>query len=179
MISGSYISGVWLLFIGWFLNSTTRSYLAQHQLRSILSGIRLGSIMNSHIIAVRKDMVIDRLINEYFNTSTKDLFPVTDDFGHLVGMVTAKDAIRVPEYRRNLEHVIDIMIRKPDLMIMNTENTVDDVLKRMGSKRSERVAFICDQEGKLTGLISKLDIKNAAIERKHLMEAVHVTSRGN
>jgi len=179
MISGSYISGVWLLFIGWFLNSTTRSYLAQHQLRSILSGIRLGSIMNSHIIAVRKDMVIDRLINEHFNTSTKDLFPVTDDFGHLVGMVTAKDAIRVPEYRRNLEHVIDIMIRKPDLMIMNTENTVDDVLKRMGSKRSERVAFICDQEGKLTGLISKLDIKNAAIERKHLMEAVHVTSRGN
>jgi len=135
--------------------------------------------MNSHIIAVRKDMVIDRLINEYFNTSTKDLFPVTDDFGHLVGMVTAKDAIRVPEYRRNLEHVIDIMIQKPDLMIMDTENTVDDVLKRMGSKRSERVAFICDQEGKLTGLISKLDIKNAAIERKHLMEAVQVTSRGN
>ena len=71
------------------------------------------------------------------------------------------------------------MIRKPDLMIMNTENTVDDVLKRMGSKRSERVAFICDQEGKLTGLISKLDIKNAAVEGKHLMEAVHATSHGN
>jgi hypothetical protein len=49
----------------------------------------------------------------------------------------------------------------------------------MGRKRSERVAFICDQEGKLMGLISKRDIKNAAIERKHHVEAMHVTSRGN
>ena len=63
MISGSYLSGIWLLLIGWFLNSSARSYLEQHQLRSILSGIRLGSIMNSHIIAVRKDMLIDRLIH--------------------------------------------------------------------------------------------------------------------
>ncbi len=63
MISGSFISGIWLLLVGWFLNSSARSYLEQHQLRSILSGIRLGSIMNSHIIAVRKDMLIDRLIH--------------------------------------------------------------------------------------------------------------------
>jgi len=98
MISGSFISGIWLLRVGWFLNSSARSYLAQHQLRSILSGIRLDSIMNSHIIAVRKDILIDRLIHEYFNTPTTDVFPVIDDFGHLVDMVTAKDASRVPEY---------------------------------------------------------------------------------
>ncbi|HMH10714.1 MAG TPA: CBS domain-containing protein [Candidatus Nitrosopolaris rasttigaisensis] len=54
------------------------------------------------------------------------------------------------------------MIQKSDLIIMNTESTVDDVLKHMGRKRSERVAFICDQEGKLIGLISKTDIMNAA-----------------
>ncbi|HET7149280.1 MAG TPA: site-2 protease family protein [Candidatus Nitrosopolaris sp.] len=43
IISGSYINGIWLLLIGWFLNSTTRSYLAQHQLRSTLSGIHLAA----------------------------------------------------------------------------------------------------------------------------------------
>jgi len=49
----------------------------------------------------------------------------------------------------------------------------------MGRKRSERVAFICDQEGKPIGLISKRDIKDAAIERKQHVEAVQVTSRGS
>jgi Zn-dependent protease len=86
MISGSYLSGIWLLLMGWFLNSTTRSYLAQHQMRAILSGIHLGSIMNRNIITVGKDMLIDGLIHEYFNTSTGDFFPVADDFGHLVGI---------------------------------------------------------------------------------------------
>ena len=122
-------------------------------------------------------MLIDRLVHEYFNTATKDLFPVTDDFGHLVGMVAAKDACRVPEYRRNLVHVIDIMIQKSDLIIMNTERTVDDALKHMGRKHTGSVVFICDQEGKLTGMISKIDIQNAASERKHYVK-VRVTSRG-
>jgi Zn-dependent protease/CBS domain-containing protein len=178
MISGSYLSGIWLLLIGWFLNSTTRSYLAQHQLRSILSGIRLGTIMNHHITAVRKDMLINGLIQEYLNASGRDFFPVTDDIGHIVGMVTAKDACKVPEYRRNLVHVIDIMIQKSDLIILNTASSVDDVLKHFGRKRNVGVVFICDQEGKLSGLISKSDIKNAASERKHHMEAEIVTSRG-
>jgi Zn-dependent protease/predicted transcriptional regulator len=178
MISGSYVSGIWLLLIGWFLNSSTRSYLAQHQLRSILSGVRLGSIMDSNIITVRTDMLIERLIHDYFNASDKDLFPVTDDFAHLVGMVAAKDACRVPEYRRNLVHVMDIMIEKSDLITMNTESTVDDALKHMDKKHTRRVVFICDQQGKLIGLISKRDIMNAASERKHYMEAVHVRSRG-
>jgi Zn-dependent protease len=177
MISGSYISGMWLLLIGWFLNRTTRSYLAQHQMRSILSGVRLGSIMNTHIIVVRNDMRIDNLIHEYLDKSTKNLFPVTDDFGHLVGVLATKDVYRVPEYRRNFVHIIDIMIQKSDLIIMNIENTVDDVLKNMGRKRTG-IVFICDQEGKLIGMINKIDIQNTANERKHHVK-VRVTSRWN
>ena len=55
------------------------------------------------------------------------------------------------------------MIQKSDLIIMNIENTVDDVLKNMGRKRTG-VVFICDQEGKLIGMINKTDIHDAACE---------------
>jgi Zn-dependent protease len=67
MISGSFISGIWLLLVGWFLNSGARSYLAQHQLTSILSGVSLTDIMNTQIIAVRKDMLITHLIDDYLS----------------------------------------------------------------------------------------------------------------
>ena len=76
-------------------------------------------------------------------------------------MVTAKDASRVPEYRRSLEHVIDIMIQKSHLVIMHTYRTAEDGRKYMKRKCMDTV-FICDQEGKLIGLISKTDIMNAA-----------------
>ena len=36
MIFGSFISGIWILLIGWFLNSGAQSYLSQHELTSVL-----------------------------------------------------------------------------------------------------------------------------------------------
>jgi CBS domain containing-hemolysin-like protein len=106
----------------------------------------------------------------------RDFFPVTDEIGHLVGMVKAKDACRVPESGRDLVYVMDIMIQKSDLIIMSTESSVDDVLKHLGNRRDGEVAFICDQEGKPTGLISKMDIKNAANERKHLRQSTSLVA---
>ena len=176
MISGSFISGIWLLLVGWFLNSGARSYLAQHQLTSILSGVSLTGIMNTQIIAVRKDMLITHLIHDYLSVSAKDSLPVIDDYGHLVGMVASKDAWRVPEYRRSLVHVMDIMIQKSYLIIMHTDGTADDGLKYMSRKRMDTV-FICDQEGKLTGLVSKTDIMNAAGKRKDYAEGIRKLAR--
>lgn len=40
MIRGSFISGIWILLIGWFLNSGAQSYLSQHELTSVLAGVR-------------------------------------------------------------------------------------------------------------------------------------------
>ena len=162
-ISGSFISGA-------------RSYLAQHQLTSILSGVSLTGIMNTQIIAVRKDMLITHLIHDYLSVSAKDSFPVIDDYGHLVGMVASKDAWRVSEYRRSLVYAMDIMIQKSYLIIMHTDSTAEDGLKYMSRKRMDTV-FICDQEGKLTGLVSKTDIMNAAGKRKDYAEGIGKLSR--
>jgi len=101
-------------------------------------------------------MLINHLIHDYISVSAKDSFPVIDDYGYLVGMVASKDAWRVPEHRRSLVHVMDIMIQKSYLIIMHTDGTADDGLKYMSRKRMDTV-FICDQEGKLTGLVSKMD----------------------
>ena len=67
ILFGSFIGGVWVLLIGWFLNSGAQSYITQHELTSILSGVKLGNVMNRRIISVRKDTLVDRLIHDYFN----------------------------------------------------------------------------------------------------------------
>jgi Zn-dependent protease/Mg2+/Co2+ transporter CorC len=195
MFSGSFIGGMWLLFIGWFLNSGAQSYLEQHQLSTALSGLYLKDIMNTRYVSVKPDITVNELLNNYFNVYRKSEFPVvagenaTDN--ELLGAVTAKQALKVPEHSRDRIKVEEIMVPKDELIVMRSNRPADDALRRMFRENKSRV-FICEEyeeEGKrireevkkhirqeLIGLISKTDILNVAKEREEFDKAVEKLS---
>src|ERR671931_442724 len=116
MLSGSFIGGVWLLFIGWFLNSGAHSYLEQHRLSTALSGIYLKDIMNTSFVSVKPDITVNELLNTYLNVYRKSEFPVVqENADDLLGAVTAKQALKVPEHSRDRIKVQEIMVPKDQL----------------------------------------------------------------
>jgi Zn-dependent protease/predicted transcriptional regulator len=178
MFSGSFTSGIWILLIGWFLNSGAQSYLQQHEITSILSRVRLSDIMNTSIISVREDLAICDLIKDYFNTYAKDSFPVVNDAGYLLGMVTFKDAWGIPESKKRIVKAKDIMISKANLIvIIDSNRKADNILMQMSRKRTGK-AFVCNEQGKLIGIISKTDVMNIVAERKEYSETIRKLSRG-
>jgi Zn-dependent protease len=200
MLSGSFIGGVWLLFIGWFLNSGAQSYLEQHQISTALSGIYLRDIMNTRFVSVKPDITVNELLNKYFNVYRKSEFPVISEGGDydtsyykLLGAVTAKQALKVPEHSRDMIKVQEIMVPEDELIVMRSNRPADDALRRMFRENKSRV-FICEEDGKveeeqepkqqrrgqkLVGLISKTDILNVAKEREEFDKAVEKLRIGN
>jgi Zn-dependent protease len=186
MFSGSFIGGVWLLFIGWFLNNGAQSYLEQHQISAALSGVYLKDIMNTRYVSVKPDITVNELLNNYFNVYRKSEFPVVLAGGEeaansneLLGAVTAKQALKVPEQSRDRIKVEEIMVPKDELIVMRSNRPADDALRRMFRENRSRV-FVCEeyrevkrQRGqKLVGLISKTDMLNIAKEREEFDKAV-------
>ncbi|MFL6368793.1 MAG: stage II sporulation protein M, partial [Nitrososphaeraceae archaeon] len=177
----------WLLFIGWFLNSGAQSYLEQHQLSTALSGVYLKDIMNITYVSVKPDIMVNELLNNYLNVYRKSEFPVVaageDPTGNeLLGAVTAKQALKVPEHSRDRIKIEEIMIPKDELIVMRSNRSADDALRRMFRENKSRV-FICEEDKeeqevkkhrrqKLVGLISKTDILNVAREREEFDKAV-------
>src|SRR5262249_27773154 len=108
ILTGSFIGGIWLLFVGWFLKRGAQSYFEQHQISTTLSGVLLRDIMNTRFVSVKPDITVNELLNNYFNVYRNSEFPVvveekdydTDYYYNLVGAVTAKQALKVPEYGR-------------------------------------------------------------------------------
>jgi Zn-dependent protease/predicted transcriptional regulator len=173
MFSGSFVSGMWLLLIGWFLNSGAQSYLSEHELMRILSTIPLGAIMNTRIITVGENLTIDSLIKDYFNLYSKDSFPVLSsepDANRLLGMVTFKDASNITDSERSLTKTNKIMIPKADLIIMSENRKANEALLQISRKRMGKV-FVCNDDGKLIGVVSKTDIMNAASEKSEYEKA--------
>jgi CBS domain-containing protein len=190
MATGSFLSGIWILLIGWFLNSGAQSYMSQQELSSVLSHVHLREIMNTNIISVKQDITVNELLNSYFNVYRKTEFPVVDECGNLIGAVTTKQAMNVQKSSRDTIKVEEIMIPKDELIVMKDDASADEALKRIFRENKSRIFVYEDidmiplrgledglevnkrQKQKLIGVISKPDILNVAREREEFEKAV-------
>jgi Zn-dependent protease/predicted transcriptional regulator len=171
MLAGSFMSGLWILLIGWFLMSGAQSYVSQIELSSVLSVLRLRDIMNTNVISVKASFPADRLLEGYFRTYMKGAFPVVDDRGVLLGMVTLKKLLQINENQRAKLSAAEVMIPREDLPVMSPDATADAALMQMTKAKIGKV-FVCDGEGKLIGLVSKTDILNVEMERDEIAQTL-------
>ena len=159
IVTRSFIGGLWILLIGWFLNAGAQSYLQQQELGSILSGVRLRDIMNTNIITVKKGANLHDVFTNYFEVYMKTSLPVVDDAGSLLGLVTFPTATSIPEEKRKVTVVDDIMVARGDLIVMDLNKNAYKALNEM-ARRKMNMVFVCNAEGKIEGLVTKTDILN-------------------
>ena len=171
ILAGSFISGLWILLIGWFLMNGAQSYLSQIQLSSVLSVLRLRDIMNTNVISVKASFPADRLMEDYFRAYMKGAFPVVDDRGILLGMVILKKLLQINENQRPKFSAAEIMIPREDLSVMSPDASADLALMQMTKTKIGKV-FVCDKVGKLIGLVTKTDILNVEMERAEIAQTL-------
>lgn len=170
MVRGSFLSGFWLIIIGWFINTGAQRYLDQNELSIRIKGIKLKEIMNINFIAVKPDLKLSELIKEYFNVYYKSAFPVINNDNELVGMVTTDNVSNKDEREIGEKKVVDVMIPVSDLILMSQDKEVNDALKELFRKGMSRI-FIVGKQSQLIGLVSKSDILNLAQERQKFLQS--------
>jgi Zn-dependent protease/predicted transcriptional regulator len=170
IVKGSFLSGFWLIIIGWFINSGAQTYLEQNELSTRLKGIKLREIMNINFIAVNPDLKLSELIRDYFNVYWKSAFPVINDDKQLVGIITTDAISKKNRIEYENKKVSEMMIPVSDLIVMSSDKEINDALKQLFRKRMSRV-FIIDQQSQLVGLVSKSDILHLAQERKEFLQS--------
>ena len=171
IVTRSFIGGLWILLIGWFLNAGAQSYLQQQELGSILSGVRLRDIMNTNIITVKKGANLHDVFTNYFEVYMKTSLPVVDDAGSLLGLVTLPTATSIPEEKRKVTVVDDIMVARGDLIVMDLNKNAYKALNEM-ARRKMNMVFVCNAEGKIEGLVTKTDILNIGAERQKYFQTL-------
>ncbi len=206
IFSGSFTGGIWLILIAWFLQSGAQSYLQQQEITSALSGVRLYQIMNTQFIAVTQSMNIKEVLEDYFNIHRKSELPVVEkevdntagtNYYYLLGSITAKDAMSVPEKNRESVKVKEVMMDKKNLVIMSPDKTADIALNTIMEENKSRI-YVCEnpsvgksstkrtekmqqqmmmtystvKSDRLVGIVSKTDILNVAKERMEYTDSM-------
>lgn len=115
---GGFINGLWLAFIGWFLNNAARqSYHLVGMRERVLENGPIAQIVRADPLVVPATMTLDTLMNEYVMNRDENVLPVEVD-GQLVGLVTMADVHRIPRNQWPNTTVQKVMIPNNKLVTL-------------------------------------------------------------
>ncbi len=149
-------SGLWLAFIGWFLNSAASQSYRQVVVQDILENVPVGRIMRPDPPTVPPTISIDELVNDRVMRSDDHAFPVVDN-GSLIGIVTLDDIRKVPREQWNSLLVRDAMTPISKLLTVNPNSDAAEAL-RVLSTNDIRQLPVLDGNRQLVGLLRRRDM---------------------
>ncbi len=125
------ISGLWLAFIGWFLNSAAVQSNQQVEIQDILEGITVANLMRRNPPTVPPDTTVANLVHDHVMGSDDQAFPVLRPDGRLAGIVTLDDVRRVPRGEWDTRLVQDIMTPAQQLVTATPNEDAAQALEKL------------------------------------------------
>lgn len=145
-------NGLWLVFIGWFLNNAARAAMQSAELQQALSSTRVTDLMDRRVDQVASDLTLDNLVQEKVVSGGNRSFLVSER-NQPVGLITIRDIVAVP--RADWPRTLVSQIMKPwEKLISVTPNTgLANVLRAMEISRQAFVPVV--ENNHLAGLLSR------------------------
>jgi len=134
-----------------FVKEAEEDLIKLYDLR-VLEKIPVKNIMTRNIITINKNDSIDKL-KEYIEKYRHMGYPVVDDDGKLVGVVTFRDL----EKGGKKTTIEDIMTPKDKLVFISPETSASESQKIMAKMDIGRL-LVLDDKGELIGIVSRGDI---------------------
>ncbi|HEV1992570.1 MAG TPA: CBS domain-containing protein, partial [Candidatus Dormibacteraeota bacterium] len=157
-ISGA-ISGLWLIFLGWFLMSAARSEESQVLLRGALSGLRVADVMSRDLTTAPGWITVDEFMRSYVQMQHATAYPIKTFDGALDGLVTLARLAQVPQEERHLRRVRDLGTPMDEVAKASPGEPVTAVLDRLSPAADGQILVM--DGGELVGLLSPSDIARA------------------
>jgi CBS domain-containing protein len=149
------ISGLWLIFIGWFLNSAAVNSYQQTVVRDLLEDVPVFRLMRLNVPTVSPTLPISHLVYDYVMGAEERAFPVMEE-DRLVGMVCLEDIRKVPREDWDRVTVGEIMTDASHLDVVTASEDAGNALEKLTRRDVAQAPVI--ENGRLVGLLRRRDI---------------------
>lgn len=150
----NFINGLWLIFLGMFLNALARANYFHVLMSSVLAREPIEHAMKHENFSVHPDTSLRELVNDVYKYHTK-LFPVTDG-EKLVGCVEYKGVKNVPEREWSAHQVREIIEPESSENVISPHDEIMRVFERLRSGVNDEL--IVADHGQVVGRVSLRDI---------------------
>lgn len=154
-LGGGAANGIWLAFIGWFLNNAALMSYRQLLTRELLHDVPIWRLMLTPLETVWPDMPLDMLVSNFLLRTDQRAFPVMEG-ERLAGLVCQRDVERIPAAQRHSASVRDVMKPLDQIVTARPGDDASDVLGLLAQRDINQVLIV--ENGRVAGLARRADI---------------------
>src|SRR4030067_208214 len=152
IFSGNWVNGLWIAFIGWFLeNAATASY-RQVALKDILQGHTVIEVMTTDCPNVSGRFTLEKLVNDYIIYTTRRCFPVIEN-EKVKGIITLHNVKDIPRHLWTIKTVEEAMTPFDRMKKVSPKDGLYDVLEMMASEDINQLPVV--EDSRLLGIVGR------------------------
>ena len=147
-----WLSGLWLAFIGWFLENAASASYRQVRWREVLRRISTSEVMTSDCPVVSPVATINQSVQEYDFATGHGCLLVAEE-GRLMGILTLHNIKTVSQPNWGITQVKEIMTPVDKLKVAYPGQDGISILEQMNESNINQMPVV--SEGRVIGLIAR------------------------
>jgi Zn-dependent protease len=155
MFSGNFGNGLWIAFIGWFLESAASSQIHQQTIHDLLAGHHVVDTMRRDYTSVSPDANLDELVKEHIlGSGRRSLIVKQND--KVVGLLTLHTVKSVPPADWLTTTAAQVMIPVAQIKRIQPEEELMDALGEMDRDGVNQLPVMVGDQ--IQGVLSRDDV---------------------
>ncbi len=165
LLQGNFFNGLWLAFIGWFLQNAAYNAYAQFTFEQSLAGTRVSQVMKQNFEQVSSLLTLDQLVEQRILGSDRQVFLVGDD-DRMEGVLTLREVAAVPRRKWPFTTTRHAMIPLKHIVWLTPEMELFNALQQMEKINAAEVPV--GSQDRVVGTLSREDVLRYSQKRNEL-----------
>jgi Zn-dependent protease/CBS domain-containing protein len=164
LLAGNFLGGLWIAFIGWFLNGAAESSRRDTAMQVLFSGVKVRTVMDQSPPQVAQSTPVDAVVTDKFLQGGQRAVLVVEG-DDLLGIATITDVRKLSQEKWSQTPVSQIMTRAP-LKTVGAEEDVTAALRLIAENDLNQVPVV--EGNRPVGMLNRADIIRQLQVRKTL-----------
>ncbi len=157
MFGGNFAGGLWIAFIGWFLQNAATASVQQMTLERLLAGHTVGEIMTRECTTLAPEVTLEQLVHDHILKTGRRCFPVARA-GRIEGLLTLHDVKAIPRERWAATTADQAMTPLARLRIAHSSDALGMAMQEMTKDGVNQLPVIDAATGDFVGVLARDDV---------------------
>jgi CBS domain-containing protein len=158
MFTGNFGNGLWIAFIGWFLETAASSQIHQQTIHDLLDGHHVTDTMRRDYTTILPTTTLDQLINQHIlGNGQRSLVVKQDD--RVVGLLTLHNVKAIPSSDWLTTAATQVMIPIAKMKSIRPEAELVDALAEMDRDGVNQLPVMLGDQ--IQGMLGRDDVISA------------------